>query len=81
MDDEGLFQCHSDIEPSWFFHKSGDQNHAVLLNKSYKLNFSPVKLYHNGYYFCYGYKNSYNMSFIAKAQLKVYGKNHGMDQR
>ena len=66
------FDCSSLHVKRWFFHKTGIINRAAPLFNREETPFDIIKRYNEGYYFCYGYKS--HGYFVAKAELKVYGK-------
>jgi len=62
------FQCNLD-NPYWFHKKPAGK----ILSKSHEYSIPLVSLKNGGYYYCFGKKR--NKETLAKALLKVYGKN------
>lgn len=69
IQERATLKCQSHSKPIWFAKNQDSQPVEV----GYVLTIKFSKLIHNGFYYCLGYYRG-GKTFLAKAELKVYGK-------
>lgn len=70
------FSCqNAGMAASWYFEKRKSSPKYLPIFITNILQLEELEIEHAGFYFCYGlYKKKSGKHFLAKAQLKVYGK-------
>jgi len=72
--EEVTFHCESHGCTQWFFMLEYDHPVNIPISRKNSLTIRNIKTKRAGYYYCYGeYKNS-RATFLAMAELRVYGK-------
>jgi len=76
------FTCPSDPRLSWKFNGLGLPRSVIQVNR-HTVRVNSVEVKYNGLYECYGAKNTKGRVsyFVAKAELRVYGKQHKQDKK
>lgn len=68
------FNCDSYMDTIWQYGSSTLTGNTELSSKKTKLTIFGVNILNKGFYSCYGLNYEGTRHFVAKAELKVYGK-------
>jgi len=69
------FECHSDMKPVWVYEKEQRMPPNVTIHyEDNSVIIDNLELYHDGFYYCYGYERYNDRNFVDYSVLIVKGQ-------